>query len=180
MNRRALPYVCVASCLLIASGAGAHHSYSEYDDQQIVEIEGTLAKVAMQNPHVHFYVEGVGADGRADHLGLGKHFAELAARTKIPPELLKFGSQVKFAGWPSKRSPARMYSLNMLAADGQEILLFRTATLRWRDKAVGFGGDEAQSFYEEASRATRSRCSASGLPSSAIADRRSRPWRRSS
>ena len=59
------------------------------------------------------------------------------------------GSRVKFAGWPSKRSPERIYALNMLAADGQEILLFRTATPRWRDTTIGFGAEEAQAFYRE-------------------------------
>ena len=98
MNRRVLPYVCVASCLLIASGARAHHSYSEYDDQRIVEIEGTLAKVAMQNPHIHFYVAGVGADGRAITWDLESTSLNWLQRTKVPPELLKLGSRVKFAG----------------------------------------------------------------------------------
>jgi hypothetical protein len=148
MDRRVFCYIAVAGCVLLASSARAHHSYSEYDDKQIVEIEGTLVKVAMQNPHIHFYVEGVGTDGRAITWDLESTSLNWLQRTKVPPELLKLGSLVKFAGWPSKRSPARVYSLNMLAADGQEILLFRTASLRWRETAIGFGGEEAQSFYQ--------------------------------
>lgn len=148
MYRRVLFYIAVAGCVLVASGARAHHSYSEYDDNQIVEIEGTLVKVAMQNPHIHFYVEGVGADGRAITWDLESTSLNWLQRTKVPPELLRVGSHVKFAGWPSKRSPARVYSLNMLAADGQEILLFRTAKLRWRETAIGFGSEEALTFYQ--------------------------------
>ena len=149
MYQRAFLYLAVSSCVVAAYSAHAHHSYSEYDDTKIVEIEGRLVRVAMQNPHVHFYVEGVGTDGRVVTWDLETLSLNWLKRTKIPSELLQIGSQVKFAGWPSKRSPARMYSLNMLAADGQEILLFRTAKLRWRDTAIGYAGEEAQSFYED-------------------------------
>jgi Family of unknown function (DUF6152) len=149
MHRRAFLYLAVASCGVVADSANAHHSYSEYDNTQIVEIEGRLVRVAMQNPHVHFYVEGVGADGRAITWDLESLSDNWLRRTNIPPELLKVGSQVKFAGWPSKRSPARVYSLNMLAADGQEILLFRSAKLRWRETALGYAGEDAQAFYQD-------------------------------
>jgi hypothetical protein len=149
MPRRALSNIAVAGCALVACAAGAHHSYSEYDDKQIVEIEGRIVRVAMQNPHVHFYVEGIGADGRAVTWDLETLSLNWLRRTEIPPELLKVGEQVKFAGWPSKRSPSRMYSLNMLAADGQEILLFRTAKLRWRETALGYASEEAQTFYQD-------------------------------
>lgn len=104
MSRRVLSNIAVASCVLVACTAGAHHSYSEYDDKQIVEVEGRIVRVAMQNPHVHFYVEGIGADGRAVTWDLETLSLDWLRRTEIPSELLKVNSQVKFAGWPSKRS----------------------------------------------------------------------------
>jgi hypothetical protein len=164
---------------VVASSANAHHSYSEYDDKQIVEVEGRLVRVARQNPHVHFYVEGIGTDGRAVTWDLESLSLNWLLRTKIPPELLEVGSQVKFAGWPSTRSPARMYSLNMLAENGQEILLFRTATLRWRDTAIGYAGEEAQSFYQDGIASDTVTLFAPGPPIKAIWDRRLDPRRRS-
>ena len=115
----------------------------------MTEIEGTLVRAAMQNPHVRFAVEGVDANGRAITWDLEITSLNWLQRLNVPPELFRAGSRVKFAGWPSKRSPERMYALNMLAADGQEILLFRTATPRWRDTTIGFGAEEAQAFYRE-------------------------------
>jgi hypothetical protein len=140
--------LAVAACLAMQTGAHAHHSYSEYDDKTIVEIEGTLANVALQNPHVHFFVRGTDASGRPVTWELESTTLNWLQRIKLPPELLQAGSHVKFAGWPSKRSAERMYALNMLAADGREVLLFRTAKLRWASTAIGFGAAEAQSFYE--------------------------------
>ena len=129
--------------------AHAHHSYAEYDDSRMVEIEGTLVRAAMQNPHARFYVEGVDANGRAITWNLESTSLNWLQRLQVPPESFGEGSRVKFAGWPSKRSPERIYALNMLAADGQEILLFRTAEPRWRKETMGFGAENAQSFYSQ-------------------------------
>jgi hypothetical protein len=136
------------SCLLVLTSAGAHHSYSEYDDDQIAEIEGTLERVALQNPHVHFFVKGVDAAGRAITWDLESTSLNWLQRTNVPPELYRVGTRVKFAGWPSRRAADRMYVLNMLAENGQEILLFRTAEPRWASATLGFGAEEAQSFYQ--------------------------------
>ncbi|HEX7237221.1 MAG TPA: DUF6152 family protein [Gammaproteobacteria bacterium] len=130
-----------------ATDASAHHSYAEYDDSRMIEIEGTLVRAAMQNPHVHFAVEGVDANGRATTWDLEVTSLNWLQRLQVPSEMFRTGSHVKFAGWPSKRSPQRVYALNMLAESGQEILLFRTAQPRWRSTTIGFGAENAQSFF---------------------------------
>lgn len=133
----------------VLTDASAHHSYAEYDDSRMIEIEGTLVRTAMQNPHVHVAVQGVDANGRHITWDLEITSLNWLQRLQVPSELFRVGSRVKFAGWPSKRSPERVYALNMLAEDGQEILLFRTAKARWRDTTIGFGADNAQSFYSQ-------------------------------
>jgi len=133
----------------VLTDASAHHSYAEYDDSRMIEIEGTLVRAAMQNPHVHFAVEGVDSNGRNITWDLELTSLNWLQRLEVPSEMFRVGSRVKFAGWPSKRSPERIYALNMLAEDGQEILLFRTAKARWRDTTLGFGAEQAQSFYRE-------------------------------
>ena len=119
----------------------------------------------MQNPHVRFFVEGVDANGRAITWNLETTSLNWLQRLQVPPESFREGSRVKFAGWPSKRSPERIYALNMLAADGQEILLFRTAKARWRsDDDSATAPKKRNRSIRKASRATTSRCFASGRP----------------
>jgi hypothetical protein len=50
-------------------------------------------------------------------------------RLEMPLEILKVGSRVKVAGWPSKRSDVRLYGTNILSADGQEFVLWRSTAL---------------------------------------------------
>ena len=133
----------------IVVDAHAHHSYVEYDDKRMVEVEGTLVRAAMQNPHVHFFVEGVDTNGRAITWNLEATSLNWLQRLQVPSQSFREGSRVKFAGWPSKRSPERIYALNMLAASGQEILLFRTAVPRWRSTTLGYGDEKAQAFYSQ-------------------------------
>jgi hypothetical protein len=136
-----------ASALGACFSAQAHHSYSEYDQARIVEIEGTLVSVALYNPHVHFGVKTVGSDGRAVTWRLEATSLNWIERIKVPSEIWTIGGHVKFAGWPSRRSGDRMYALNMLAADGREILLFRDAKPRWSSTTLGFGTKESASFF---------------------------------
>ena len=50
--------LCLAS---FGTAAHAHHSYTEFDEKQIVEIEGTLVAVKWQNPHTQLEVRVAGS-----------------------------------------------------------------------------------------------------------------------
>jgi hypothetical protein len=50
---------------------------------------------------------------------------------------LKVGDTVKVAGAPSRRAPNRMWAMNILAANGREIVLGPGAQTRWTTNAVG-------------------------------------------
>ena len=43
----------------------AHHSFAaEYDDQKPIKVTGVITKVEWQNPHIWFYVDVKGDDGK--------------------------------------------------------------------------------------------------------------------
>jgi hypothetical protein len=129
--------------------AQAHHSYAEYDDNRMIEIEGTLVRAAMQNPHVHFGVEGVDANGHAITWDLEITSLNWLQRLQVPSEMFRVGSRVKFAGW--RRSARRSaYGIeHALAEDGQRSCCSARLRLRWRDTILGFGTAQSQSFYRE-------------------------------
>ena len=60
---KALSLIAIIGTGLLPYSAGAHHSYSEYDDTKSVEVEGTLVDVAWKNPHARIVVESVDAAG---------------------------------------------------------------------------------------------------------------------
>jgi hypothetical protein len=121
-----------AALAMLLPTASAHHSYAEFDNQQTVEIEGTLTTASWQNPHANLIV--LTGDGRAVQVETAG--ANYLRRLAAPLDLYAAGTIVKVAGWPSKRSSSRMYGTNILSSDGQELVLW-LAQPRWRPTAFG-------------------------------------------
>jgi hypothetical protein len=140
-----------ALVLMCAAGAAlAHHSYAEFDDRQIVEIEGTLLTAKWINPHASLEVGVTDDKGTTVVWDIETLPRNYLTRTGIPLESFVIGSTVKVAGWQSKRNSNRMYGTNLLAADGRE-MVWRTAP-RWSKTAYGYGTDggtatEASSIF---------------------------------
>ncbi len=67
-----LQFLIVALFIVVASrGVRAHHSGSEYDVDNIVEIEGTLIELKWQNPHVRLLVRAPAPAGEGAGQGAG-------------------------------------------------------------------------------------------------------------
>ena len=116
----------------VALGAGlrAHHSGSEYD-RRTIEIEGRLVEVAWQNPHVHFLVRTTDPSGKPVIWDIEANSLSIMRRTDATPETLKVGDVIKVAGTPSRQNPTRMWAMNILAANGREIVLGPGIQPRW-------------------------------------------------
>jgi hypothetical protein len=121
-------------CLTASStGAAAHHSYTEFNQRETVEIEGTLTVVAWQNPHTRLEVRVPGSnDPVLWDIETGS--VNSMRRQGVPLDALQVGDTVKIAGWPSKRSAARLYATNLLGR-GHE-LLFQGGAPRWPGSAT--------------------------------------------
>jgi hypothetical protein len=119
----------LASLASIAAAAEAHHSYTEFERTQTVEIEGTLVKLAWQNPHTVLEVRVVDTSGSATVWDIETGAVNALRRQGAPLDAFKVGDVVKVAGWPSKRSAARMYATNVL--DNGRELMFQTRVPRW-------------------------------------------------
>ena len=64
MNARSVGYI-LANLLIAALPLAAHHSFSaEYDTNQPVKVTGVVTKVEWLNPHIWFYVDVKGDDGK--------------------------------------------------------------------------------------------------------------------
>jgi hypothetical protein len=123
-------------CITGSVDVRAHHSGSEYAPNT-VEIEGTLLEVAWQNPHVHFFVRAKDEKGNLVTWDIEANSLSILRRTDATPENLKVGDSVKVAGAPSRQAPNRMWAMNILAANGREIVLGPGMKPRWTANALG-------------------------------------------
>jgi hypothetical protein len=137
MKRTLSLAIVIAWCMLSPAGIRAHHSGSEYD-RTTIEIEGKLLDVAWQTPHVHFTVRTVDPSGKAITWDIEANSLSILRRTDATPDNLKVGDTVKVAGAPSRRAPNRMWAMNILAANGREIVLGPGTPARWtKTEAIG-------------------------------------------
>ena len=135
--KRMLPIVVLMTwCLLASSHLHAHHSGSEYD-RNTIEIQGQLLDVAWQNPHVHFTVRAADPNGKVLTWDVEANSLSILRRTDATPDNLKVGDTIKVAGTPSRRAPNRMWAMNILAANGREIVLGPGIQPRWTNVAAG-------------------------------------------
>jgi hypothetical protein len=141
--RRMLLIATIAPSFAITLAVDAHHSYSEYDDTKSVEVEGKLVDVAWQNPHARILVQATDSAGKPVTWDIESAGLNNFRRMNVPLEIFKVGDTVKVAGWPSKRSGVRMYGTNLLAGDGQELVMWRYSKPLWAATALGYGSDRA-------------------------------------
>ena len=136
MPRTVVFTVLVVWGVALGAGLRAHHSGSEYD-RRTIEIEGRLVEVAWQNPHVHFLVRTTDPSGKPVIWDIEANSLSIMRRTDATPETLKVGDVIKVAGTPSRQNPTRMWAMNILAANGREIVLGPGIQPRWRTTAAG-------------------------------------------
>ena len=77
----------------------AHHSFIDYNTEEVIEIGGELVDVRWVNPHPSFSID---VQGDIWTLDAGGRYA--LERSGIDASSFSLGTQVRVAGWRSGRS----------------------------------------------------------------------------
>lgn len=101
--RRALAIIVAAGTAGLGGAAVAHHGWGSYDAAKMMTIDGTVARLEWQNPHVHMAMDHA---GRSWELVLAPPF-RMDARG-LTPEMLKVGTRVRAEGYPSTRTEGEL------------------------------------------------------------------------
>jgi len=125
MSIRFLSRVAASAVLSAASVALAHHSFAPiWDDSRTITVTGELVKIDWINPHIYYFVDVKGADGKVDHysfegmppgtlrnMGLSKNM--------LTPSLNK---QVTVQGYPARNGTRTLaFGRALTLADGRTI-----------------------------------------------------------
>ena len=111
----------MAVALLAALGAlpaGAHHSWSRYDGDHVITIEGSITEVSWGSPHVvvRFTVPADGAEPTAWTMEMDP--PTLLNRYGLRHDTLKAGMQVKLTGVRAKSGAPMMRAVTVEVEDG--------------------------------------------------------------
>ena len=106
----------------------------------MVEVEGEITSLLWKNPHIRFTINVADAEGQAVLWNVESIPVTRLTRVGVSADLVDVGQRVRVAGFPSRRSTTDVYAINLLLADGREVLL-DTPVARWTDDTLGTGLD---------------------------------------
>ena len=113
MTRTCKVTLGVALMLWVSSSAAHHASYVYYDEDNRIQVRGTLVDLKLQNPHSLFVVEGsVFVDGRRQDDAVHRWEIEspgsiFIRRWGIGDETFEVGDLITFEGAPSRNPESK-------------------------------------------------------------------------
>lgn len=111
--------------------ASAHHSFSaEYDSKKVVTLTGTVSNVEWMNPHVYFFVDVMGEDGKVANWAFEMGPPNGLQRSGWTRNTMKIGDEVTVNG--------------TLAKDGSKQVNARTVTMTSTGKRLGAASSEGK------------------------------------
>lgn len=123
--------------LLFSPNLLSHHAVVGIFDQDIqLILEGRVVDVSWRNPHVHFAIETVSDDGRAQIWDVEIASLSTLRRRKISSDFIKIGDEISVAGNPHRAGTNEIYVRNILLPDGSEIVLENVSTTVFQNQSI--------------------------------------------
>ncbi len=117
---------CWFSFLLLGVAASvpllAHHSFAaEYDDAKPIKVTGTITKVEWQNPHVWYYVDVKGDDGKITNIAFSGGAPGQLMRRGIMKSNLQIGATITVDGFKAKDGSNNAFGSKVTYPDGRMV-----------------------------------------------------------
>ena len=124
--------------LVLMSPALAHHSQAEFDNSNVLEMEGEIVAAYWRNPHVNFTLKTIDGDGGNEELWEMEAGAwNSISRRGVPRNAISTGDRVTVGVYRSTKRAHHLSVRNVLLENGTEIILSGGGQPRWSDKFYG-------------------------------------------
>jgi len=102
VRNRILLVFSLATTLIAAAPAFAHHGTAGYDMSKVVTLTGTVSKVQWSNPHIYYTIDAKDESGNVQHWSLEMSAPLLLERFGWTKDSIKEGDQVVAEAPPAK------------------------------------------------------------------------------
>jgi hypothetical protein len=117
MNGRSVALALIAAALLSAP-VSAHHSWSRYDGERIIELTGTITSIEWASPHVVMHFTVAADSGEPAPWTMEMDPPTLLNRYGLRHDTLSAGMRVKLTGVPARSGAPMMRAVTIEDADG--------------------------------------------------------------
>lgn len=121
MNLAAYSAWILAGTMLAIGTARAHHSYAMFDGRKRIRLEGTVAKLEWQNPHVFVWVYVPKPDGGHELYGLETDSVNALVRRGWTKASLKPGDPIAVEFFALVDGRAGGHLIRAIRPDGVEL-----------------------------------------------------------
>jgi hypothetical protein len=105
---------------LLARPAAAHHSFSEYDAERMVSLEGEVKELRLINPHSRLHIVVTGPDGKLTEWRLELGAPTALQRRGVTASSLPPGTKLTVSGYQAKDGALRLAPRKIAFGDGRE------------------------------------------------------------
>jgi hypothetical protein len=121
MKARSVGFL-LGTLLVAALPLAAHHSFSaEYDTNQPVKVTGVVTKVEWLNPHIWFYVDVKGDDGKVANWAFSGGAPGQLMRRGITKSVIQPGMTVVVDGFRAKDGSNNANGSKVTFPDGRQV-----------------------------------------------------------
>jgi Family of unknown function (DUF6152) len=129
MTSTKLAVVIVASLLLSAGSAIAHHAFAaEFDAKKPVKLRGTVTKMEWINPHAWIHIDVKEPDGKAVEWMIEAGTPNTLFRRGFTKDSLAKGTEILVDGYQSKDGSNRANGRDVTFPDGRKLFLGTSGT----------------------------------------------------
>lgn len=116
--------VAAVGLLLVAVPVKAHHSFAAaFDETKPINIQGTVTKVELVNPHSWVWIDVKGADGVTTNWGLEGGPPVNLFRNGVTKASLPVGSEIKIFGYQAKSGENKAVAVFFEYPDGRKVFM---------------------------------------------------------
>ena len=129
MRMKLAACVATAGLFLAVVTASAHHAFSaEFDANNPIRLEGTVAKMEWVNPHAWIYVDVRKPDGSTEHWKIEGGTPNALFRRGFTKDSLKVGTAIVVNGYRAKDGTMKGNGRDITLPDGRKLFLGSSGT----------------------------------------------------
>ena len=114
-------WLTILILVAIAVPVLAHHSFAvEYDRNKFITLKGVVTELDWRNPHIYFFLDVKGADGKVVNWKIEGYPPNMAVRRGFKRDSMKVGDAVTVTGWQAHNGASRAHSREVTWADGRK------------------------------------------------------------